>query len=175
MSSSIFYRANASFSSLKTSSSSSLATGIVVVASSSNPSPSLPAGPAKKNFEKLEEEEEEEEEDDATTIAATDKKVIETRILPFIGRCLHLSHQDHKNHENPGFAAADEEREEEKEGEEEGADIRDLCIRMCEGIFFPPKSIRLFYLGFYSNVTSHRKSAETTRVCINRNARARKA
>jgi len=162
MSSSIFYRANASFSSLKTSSSSSLATGIVVVASSSNPSPpKLPAGPAKKNDEKLEEEE---EAYDATTIAATDKKVIETRILPFIGRCLHLSHQDHKNHENPGFAVADKEGEEEEEGEEEGADIRDLCIRMCDAqIFFPPKSIRLFRLGFHSNA-SHARFAETTRV-----------
>jgi len=162
MSSSIFYRANASFSSLKTSSSSSLATGIVVVASSSNPSPpKLPAGPAKKNDEKLEEEE---EAYDATTIAATDKKVIETRILPFIGRCLHLSHQDHKNHENPGFAVADKEGEEEEEGEEEGADIRDLCIRMCDAqIFFPPKSIRLFCLGFHSNA-SHARFAETTRV-----------
>jgi len=162
MSSSIFYRANASFSSLKTSSSSSLATGIVVVASSSNPSPpKLPAGPAKKNDEKLEEEE---EAYDATTIAATDKKVIETRILPFIGRCLHLSHQDHKNHENPGFAVADKEGEEEEEGEEEGADIRDLCIRMCDAqIFFPPKSIRLFRLGFHPNA-SHARFAETTRV-----------
>ena len=159
MSSSIFYRANASFSSLKTSSSSSLATGIVV---SSSPSPpKLPAPPAKKNDEKLEEEE---EAYDATTIAATDKKVIETRILPFIGRCLHLSHQDHKNHENPGFAVADKEGEEEEEGEEEGADIRDLCIRMCDAqIFFPPKSIRLFRLGFHSNA-SHARFAETTRV-----------